>query len=90
MPQRPFQLSPSCPGIEETALQVSGPCPHLGQCPHLTLLQTQKLSWWKRWGGRKWRRASWVATLRCSSPLGEGLGGHCSPPHSSRLPSPTF
>lgn len=33
MPQRSFQLSPSCLGTEKTVFQVSGPCPPLGQCP---------------------------------------------------------
>lgn len=35
--QRPSQLSLSCPGIEATVLEVSGLCPHLGQCLCISL-----------------------------------------------------
>lgn len=45
MSQRTSQLSPSCPGTEETLLEMSAPCPDLGKCLCLTWLQTQEAQW---------------------------------------------
>lgn len=78
MPQRPSQLGPSCPGTEETVLEVSGPCPHLRQCLCLTLMQAQEAHQWAVWWGRrKWKEAPLGPQSGILAHGGRGWPGSC-------------
>lgn len=88
MSQRTSQLSPSCPGVEETVLEMSAPCSDLGKCLSLTWLQTQEAQWVGSVVGREERDGRVTDWLRVRAFWGRL--GSSPPPPNPRLSSPTI